>query len=72
MIADWTRVEPTMFTLQINRPDRCAQLLLHAVIRRNAHWDLYIAGEHIATFQTFEELDGMVPVLVNGYLNRSE
>lgn len=72
MIADWARVAPTVFTLQINRPDRYAKLLLHAIIRRTADWDLYIAGERIATFQTFAELDSMVPVLVNGYLNRSD
>ena len=39
---------------------------------KDKRWYLGIDYRLVADFETFEELDGMVPVLVNGYLNRSD
>lgn len=69
MIEDWVRQNPRVFTLQVHDRHQDARLQLHATIK-NKVWSLFIGHEFIADFQTFEELDGMVPVLVNGYLNR--
>jgi len=71
VIEDWARVNPRVFTLQVNDPSRYVGLHLTATIK-DKQWHLHIEYHYIATFQTFEELDGMVPVLVNGYLNRSD
>ena len=72
MIDAWIRATPRAFTLSVASPNRYMPVHLTAVIREDKQWHLFINNAHVAAFQTFEELDGMVPVLVNGYLNRSD
>ena len=72
MIEDWARISPRSFTASVPRPNRYMPVHLTAVIKEDKQWHLFINDAHVAAFQTFEELDGMVPVLVNGYLNRSD
>ena len=69
MVEDWVRVNPRVFTLQVNDPSRFVGLHLTATIKHN-QWNLFIEHDYIATFPTFEELDSAAPILVNGYRNR--
>ena len=68
---DWTRVAKNTYSKAVNSPVRFIPLHLSAIVRQDKLWHLFISNTHIAAFQTFEELDGAVPVLLNGFLNRS-
>jgi len=73
MIAEWNRISQTAYALNIDRPGGWVPLYIYAEIRPSDKlWHLYIQGNHVAAFGTFEELDGVVPVLANGYLTRTE
>ena len=72
MIEEWTRVTPRSFTKAFQRPDMYSTMHISAVIRDDKRWHLFIRNVYIADFQTFEELDETVPVLVNAYLRRTE
>ena len=69
---EWTRVTSRAYSLQVNSPGRYKPVHVYAIIQAKDLWQLCFDHRHIATFETFEELDGMVPVLVNGYLRRNE
>lgn len=75
MTDDWIRASPRSFYKRIHfhSPDGIMIVRVHATRKtKDAWWHLSINYRRIADFETFEELDGVVPVLVNAYLNRSE
>ena len=72
MITEWARVNQRTYTMQVTDPKRFGGLHLMAYIQAKDKWSLYIGHEFIANFQTFEELNGMVPILVNAHLRRNE
>ena len=72
MNPDWVRTTPRVFGLSISFPDRYMPVHVTAVIHKDKRWRMFINNEYIADFHTFEELDGMVPVLVNAHIWRTK
>jgi len=81
MIEDWVKLNPRAFIKKIYRPHqyRPYQYRFHHTLRIHAsasnkdkRWYLSLNYRTIADFETFEELDGMVPILVNAYFRSRE
>lgn len=59
----WVKVSPTHFNKSFSSPARFFPTSVDIVIKRKGEWKLYVNGNYIASFNTWDEAAGAAPML---------